>query len=239
MEADLAGERILEAISNADRFNRWMYDTIRPFVKGPLIEIGSGIGNLSALLLNSGLEIRLTDIRPAYCQRLAERFTSSTGLTGIEVMDIADPAFASRHSARLGYYRTALALNVIEHIGDDRLALRNCRSLLRKGGRLIVLVPSYPSLYNRFDEVLGHCRRYTMSSLGEALRESGFKIVHKQHFNLAGIPGWYLNGSILGSNTIPSLQLRIFDRLVPLFRQMDRITRHSAGLSTIMVGEKP
>lgn len=103
---------------------------------------------------------------------------------------------------------------------------------------MIVLVPSYPSLFNRFDVALGHYRRYDLTSLSSVFKDAGFRVIHKQYFNLAGIPGWFLNGKILGKDVIPAGQMRLFDRFVPIFKLIDKLTMHSAGLSTIVVGEK-
>lgn len=238
IEDDVAGGETLEAISHARSFNRWMYRTIRPFLESPVIEIGSGIGNISELLLEDAFRAQLTDIRSGYCKRLEERFSDAPNLIGIERMDLVDPDFDNRHGAHFKAYRSAFALNAIEHIEDDRLALRNCHKLLQKGGRMIALVPSYPSLYNRFDEVLGHYRRYNLSSLASAFKDSGFRIIHQQYFNLAGIPGWFLYGNILGKEIITRGQMMIFDRFVPIFKIVDRLVMHSAGLSTIVVGER-
>ena len=51
-EIDKEGWETLLAISKADRFNRWMYDIIQPFIKGNILEIGSGIGNISQYFLH-------------------------------------------------------------------------------------------------------------------------------------------------------------------------------------------
>jgi glycosyltransferase involved in cell wall biosynthesis len=40
----------LLAMSGARRFNRWMAETIAPWVKGDVLEVGAGIGNLTILL---------------------------------------------------------------------------------------------------------------------------------------------------------------------------------------------
>ena len=51
----------MNTLAGADRFNQWMFDTIRPFIKGRIFEAGSGIGNISSLLLNTGGEVVLSD----------------------------------------------------------------------------------------------------------------------------------------------------------------------------------
>ncbi|MCC6516189.1 MAG: class I SAM-dependent methyltransferase, partial [Chitinophagales bacterium] len=50
-EIDADGQTTLEAIDKADNFNEWMYQTIKPFCKGKVLEIGSGIGNISRYFL--------------------------------------------------------------------------------------------------------------------------------------------------------------------------------------------
>ena len=56
-------------------------------------------------------------------------------------------------------------LNVLEHIEDDVLALRNAYKLLKPGGSLVIEVPAYQYLYDSYDAQLHHFRRYTSSAL--------------------------------------------------------------------------
>jgi SAM-dependent methyltransferase len=66
--------------------------------------------------------------------------------------------------------------DVLEHIEDETAALRHVHTLLRPGGRLFLTVPAYPLLYSVDDEVAGHFRRYTLSSLTRVLAGSGFRV---------------------------------------------------------------
>src|SRR6266852_6012270 len=54
----------------------------------------------------------------------------------------------------------AILLNVLEHIDDDALALRQLLRILRPGGIAIFEVPAGPELYDVYDELLMHRRRY-------------------------------------------------------------------------------
>jgi len=47
-EIDKEGAQTLEIISQARRFNRWMYESIQPYCSGKILEVGSGIGTISA-----------------------------------------------------------------------------------------------------------------------------------------------------------------------------------------------
>ena len=73
---------------------------------------------------------------------------------------------------RVPTYDCVLALDVIEHLDDDRHAVQQLGRLLNPTGRLIVSVPALPELFSEFDEVQGHRRRYTAQSLRSCLEES-------------------------------------------------------------------
>lgn len=77
-----------------------------------------------------------------------------------------------------------LALDVIEHIKDDSEAIRGLEKALKPEGILIITVPAYQWMWGVQDEVAHHFRRYTVSSLTDAVKRSGgFRIVRKTYFN--------------------------------------------------------
>lgn len=239
-EGDHAGQKTLETIARADRFNEWMYRTIVPHCSGKILEIGSGIGNISQFFLRSGSirSITLSDIREDYCRLLHQKFSLYETLEEVLLMDLSEPEF-ERHF--MGYHEafdTLFALNVIEHIRDDHAAIQNCRYLLKKTGRLVILVPAYSFLYCGFDEALGHYRRYTIKSLNHVFRKNGLDIVHSQYFNFTGILGWFFSGKILKKRSIPSGQMGFYNRMVPFFKVIDKMILNSSGLSVITVGRK-
>lgn len=229
---DVAGEAALETISGLGRFNEWMYETIRPYCHGRLLEVGSGIGNLSQCFLDDGADLVMSDLRPAYVRRLEGRFP------GREVcsIDLVDPRFEAVAGRHLGRYDTVFALNVVEHIADDVLALENCRRLVRPGGTVLVLVPAYEALHNRLDVELGHYRRYTRRSLEQAFARAGLTVSRSFHFNAVATLGWAVTGGLLGRPRIPTVEATLFDRLVPAWRLVDRLLGHQVGLSVISVG---
>ena len=237
-QENLTGEATLDIIARANRFNRWMYHTIKPFCRGRIFEIGSGTGNISRFFIEDHQQILLSDFREDYCKNLSREFGDSPGVLGIEVLDLIDPGFENSFSSHLGKYDTVFALNVLEHISDEKKALNNCHKLLAKGGQLVILVPSYGKLYNGFDRELGHYRRYTKSSLSRVFASAGFQVVHKQYFNFFGIFGWYFSGNILKLKIIPGNQMRLYNALIPLIKIFDKLVFNCLGLSTILVGRK-
>lgn len=73
-----------------------------------------------------------------------------------------------------------LALDVIEHLDDDRGAVNNLAAMVRPGGILILSVPALPQLFSEFDAVQGHRRRYTPETLRAAFADSGLAL--ERHF---------------------------------------------------------
>jgi len=232
------GTDTLEVISEADNFNQWMYETIKPHCSGQILEIGSGIGNISRFFINDGAEISLSDIESSYFPRLKEKFGDRDNLKGMYLLDFSDKNLEKNYPEMLGKFDTVFALNVVEHIPDHEQALQNAKKLLRPGGKVVILVPAFQFLFNGFDKQLDHQRRYTRKSLKKLIEESGFELKSTQYFNFIAILGWYISGTILRKEMIPGGQMKLYDKLVPLWKIIDFFTSKIAGVSVIQVGEK-
>ncbi len=237
-EFDKEGLETLKVIEGASHFNAWMYQCVAPFLKGRVLEIGSGIGNISEEVLKHGFSLTMSDIRSNYCEYLKDKFKGRKGIEGIIEFDLVHPDFDVKYASMLGTYDSAFALNVVEHIEDDQLAINNAMKLLRKGGNLIVLVPAYQWLYNNFDKELFHFRRYNRKGVKELFSRAGSQIKSAIYFNAFGIPGWFITGKIFGKKTIPSGQMNFFNSLVPVMKVLDRMTGRNIGLSVVVAGEK-
>lgn len=237
-EYDEEGLETLRVISDARNFNDWTFNVINYRCTGKILEIGSGIGNISDRFISGKADITLTDIRNNYLAYLKEKYPHLAGENKICHLDLVHPDFDNTYSDLLSQFDTVFALNVVEHIGDDHQAVSNGYKLLKPGGKLILLMPAYQALYNNFDRELHHFRRYNRSEMIQLLGRSGFCNISSFYFNAAGIPGWILSGRILKYKTIPQGQMNLFDKLVPLFRLVDRLLMKKTGLSVIGVGEK-
>jgi SAM-dependent methyltransferase len=232
------GTETLKVISDAGNFNRWMYKTIKPFCKGLILEIGSGIGNISRFLLSDGFEVTLSDINNSYIDTLEGKFRDFDNLNEVILLDFAEKEINKKHTGLIGKYDTVLALNVLEHIDDHEQAVKNGLSLVKPGGNMIILVPAFESLYNEFDKAVYHKRRYSVKNLKDVVSVPGFNIIHNQYFNVAGILGWYISGKMLKKNVIPGSQMSFYNQLVPLWKVADRLLSRFCGLSLICVAEK-
>jgi SAM-dependent methyltransferase len=231
------GLSTLISLREADRFNEWMFEAIRPYISGKTLEIGSGIGNISTILVRHQIPLYVSDHTDEYVGRLRNKFATTDLVKGIFTIDLTEKHFETAHAEIIGTFDTVFALNVIEHIWDDSRAILNCRRLLKPGGRLVILVPALPILFNNLDRGLDHHRRYSSQSLRQLLSGS-FRVTEMKYFNLAGIGGWWLTGTLLRRKTIGEGRAKLYNRLVPLLRLADKLTLHRLGLSLVVVGEK-
>ena len=84
-------------------------------------------------------------------------------------------------------------LNVLEHIADDKAAIAELFRIVRPGGSVIIEVPAGSSLFDVYDRVLLHHRRYDMSALLARLQKAGFRIERKSHLGFLLYPAFYFS----------------------------------------------
>ena len=138
------GAHILDSLAGTKRFNRWMAETVvQPYLGKRVLELGAGIGNMTQHLSRGRRSYMATDIDEEHLGRLRVRFRGRPNLSSGKVDLTAPEDFAELR----GKFDTVVCLNVVEHVKDDLMALRNIRSALQPGGRAIVLVPQDQSLY--------------------------------------------------------------------------------------------
>jgi len=123
-----------------------------------LLELGAGVGQNLPVLSGFGT-VNAAEISPIGQSAIRAQGTARHLYT--------DPLpFALERK-----YDVICALDVIEHIGDDRAALRWVGEHLRHRGVFIATVPAYGWLFSDHDRSLHHFRRYTRASFCRALPE--------------------------------------------------------------------
>jgi SAM-dependent methyltransferase len=217
-QADPYGSGTLARLARASKFNLWMADTIRTYCGTRVLEIGSGVGNLTRKLIPREQYVA-SDINPHYLGPL-KALSSERPYLSATYCDVADSASFPRIDDG---FDTVICLNVIEHIKDDVSALSNIRRVLAENGTAIVLVPNGPWNFGTFDEMLGHHRRYTKKSLTKLAHDSGFVVEKMLEFNRIGTPAWFLNGKIMRRRVFGLFQVWMLDLLTPVFRVVDKV----------------
>jgi SAM-dependent methyltransferase len=81
-------------------------------------------------------------------------------------------------------------LNVLEHIHDHEAALCQLYRILKPGGVVVLEVPAGPHLYDVYDQVLTHWRRYTLAGLGQLSQRTGFRNRYASHLGFFLYPAF-------------------------------------------------
>lgn len=128
-----------------------------------ILDVGCGTGATTAALGRfgsvRGLDLGLAALRHAHAHGLPVARGSADQLpVGDAMLDVV------------------VALDVLEHLDDDRRALDEILRVLRPGGMLLATVPAYPFLWSSHDEALGHRRRYRRAELRARVAAAGFEI---------------------------------------------------------------
>ncbi|MCI9480677.1 MAG: class I SAM-dependent methyltransferase [Lachnospiraceae bacterium] len=85
-------------------------------------------------------------------------------------------------------YDYGIALDVLEHVEDDRKALINIKNMLNKGAVCVITVPALNMLWSAHDKNCMHKRRYTKPQLENLIKASGLKVEYCSYYNFWFFP---------------------------------------------------
>jgi SAM-dependent methyltransferase len=225
-----------ERMARAANYFAWQHRLVTQELGLRVIEIGCGIGNFTGLLLDSREAVAAIDVEPGCIERLLQRYPGQANLEAFPC-DVMAPAFAGLQSFGAD---SCVCLNVLEHIEDDREALRRMAAVLTPGGIVVLIVPAFPSLYGPIDKMLGHHRRYTRASVSGLAAEAGLTVKTAHYLNAIGFLGWWTNAHILKRTAQSAAQIEVFDRyVVPVSSRLESWIHPPFGQSLFIVLKKP
>lgn len=217
----------LEAMAFARRYHRWIRDRFHPHLGGRIGEVGAGMGDFTALLLETGVHSLVAwepsgNLYPA----LARRFD------GDRRVAVIHDRFTPPDGPPLD---TLCYINVLEHIADDEAELVKARRALHPEGRLCLFVPALPRLYSEQDRSVGHFRRYRRRDLQDKVQRAGFTIRETRWFDIAGILPWWFAYRVLRRRVSPGA-VDGYDRwVVPVMRRVESMIPPPIGKNLLMV----
>jgi len=220
----------LTVMSRAKNFNRWTYEFIRPFLGNSILELGSGFGTFSRMMLDDKKEVFGLDINQKHTDHAKKNCPDAVFLlhditSGIEALNGKK-------------FDTMISLNVLEHIENDKLAMKNVTETLLPNGKAVILVPAHPIIYDELDRMSGHFRRYTKKTATELVTQAGLKVTAFKWFNPWSLPALLYKSRVQKIDRLSPSSIDLYDRLVPLLKLIERAIPMPIGQSILVVGEK-
>lgn len=164
--------------------NHWWYRVRRKLVakivasylqgrsqKLEILDVGCGTGGLMRELRQFG-DVSGVDVSPravAYCK---ER-----GLENVSLGDAANLPYPD------GSFDIVVILDVLEHLKNDGVGIREIKRVLTHGGMAIITVPAFIFLWGVTDVVSHHYRRYTRAQIKDQIRAAGLCVRYASYFN--------------------------------------------------------
>lgn len=146
----------------------WLIDTLiqKEKIKGPFLDAGGGIGDISLHLAKKGLEGTFVDFSEHAITKARENLkATSIKVEFGDILKIRDK------------FNFILILDVLEHVPNDREIVKHIHEILNKNGHLIVSVPIKMREWGSDDDDYGHLRRYESGEISSLLKNENFKII--------------------------------------------------------------
>jgi ubiquinone/menaquinone biosynthesis C-methylase UbiE len=234
--ADITGDQriqseVLEGLATAVNHRRWFVELALPYLGDNPIEVGSGLGDYALEWAEHLPRFTATEADPDRLVQLKERLADRAN---IDVRQMLLP------TTDIGDYSAAVSYNVLEHIEDHVGALRSMATLVRPGGRVILIVPAFMFAMSQVDVATGHVRRYTKKTMRATMTEAGLEIEKLHYANALGLIGYYGATSIFKLAPKEGPMVKVYDSVVlPVTKFAENLVKPPFGQSVFVVARVP
>jgi SAM-dependent methyltransferase len=160
---------------------KWILRVRPPALTDVLLDCGAGTGRF-ALEMQDHCSVLVLDDHEEALRLLRARFRPD------QVLSLSgDQVPLPDHSVQ---YVTAL--DVLEHVPDDRAVVTGFHRLLVPGGLAVITVPASRALWSDWDVALHHYRRYDRGQLVALFPSAEWEIVHVNYTNVVVYPAVWL-----------------------------------------------
>lgn len=222
----------------SDPINHWYYShKFRMIVKGvqkdlpnieTLVDIGAGSAIFSLAIQEKFPKIEITAVDTGY--ELDEKKDSMNKIVYLK-------------SGKNVVGQIYLFTDVLEHVPDDILMLREYVKNAPSGSKFVITVPAFMALWSGHDEFLKHFRRYTKQEIENVVTKAGLSLVKSDYMFCSLFPIAFLLRRLPSSRRKVS-QLRnhskLINSIILIFLRFDRVLTKLIpfGISIIIVAQK-
>lgn len=174
-------ELLLEKFNKVEKIH-WWWEGRRALLKqlldghegGKFLDVGCGTGETMSFIKNLSNKNEIYGIDTS--ERAVE-YSKDRGHKHTYKANALDLPFEDN------FFDVILFLDVLEHIKDDKKAIKEAKRVLKDGGIIILTSPGLNFLWSAHDEGQGHYRRYTRREIRTLAREAGLKLSFISYFN--------------------------------------------------------
>jgi SAM-dependent methyltransferase len=138
-----------------------------------IIDVGCGVGSNLKLLKSIGLKVIGIDFE-IYSLFLAKRRFSTVPFVHGDLLSLP---------FKTNSIETIIATDILEHLDDDSIGIKEIHRALTRGGTVILTVPAFNSLWGIQDIVGMHKRRYSKNEFLKKIEQEGFTVFKSSYFN--------------------------------------------------------
>ena len=223
---EYTGIAILETLKEAKRYNTYLMSQILKYCNDAqsMLDFGAGIGTFTDIF--EDMDVIAVERDPTLYDLLKRKgFRVHTDLSEIDDNSI----------------EFIYTLNVLEHIKDDKSALKELYSKLKPGGKLLIYVPALKILFSNLDRKVKHYRRYKKKQTIHMLQELGYNIVNAKYVDSLGFFAALLYKILNKSGEISLRSIKMYDTfLFPLSRRLDDLGLNKLfGKNLLILADRP
>lgn len=146
--------------------------------RGVFFDLGGGNGFVAQGIQGTGRDVVLLEPGRRGTMNARQR-----GIAHIIRSTVQDAGFFPDTLPAVGLF------DVVEHIEDDRSSLEDIQRYVIPGGYLFLTVPASRWLWSSEDVAAGHYRRYSLRTLSDLVKRSGFEIEFASYlFSFLALP---------------------------------------------------
>lgn len=222
-----------------NRYSDWMYRTYAKYVGKNIFDVGAGMGRMVSYYLPDAEKVVATDIFQGQVDYMNEKFRDYPMFEARKINVLTDNLKEFHES-----FDTVLCINVLEHLEDDELALKNMYELLVEGGHLIIMVPAFQKLFCQMDTNVSHYRRYDRGVLKEMASKLQCEVVYNGYFNKMGVIPYWLKGKLKKksnesfSSSLNEYNSKIYNLASLILEPIERRFPPHSGLSELIIIRK-
>ena len=219
----------LEHFDSSENFRKYQYRLISKFIGSDVAEVGPGNGSNAKMYIKNCKTLELFEPEKKLYLNLKKIFKK------YKKVKIKNKIFKMAKNK----YNTILYLDVIEHIKNDKHEISKAYQSLKKNGFLVINVPAFQILYSKFDNDIGHKKRYVKNDFLRLSKNLKFEIHYMKYYDSIG---FFLSliSKFFSSEYKKNfkLKIKIWNFLINFSRIIDYLFAYSFGKSLLVIIKK-